>query len=906
MKLQKKFISLLLVVALLFSTVALTAFSAIAVTTTGSQVYFDNSVYNWEQVYVYAYGTVENAEWPGELMELDSSGLYTKTFPTTYTSESIIFTNGLEKGEGKEQYPEQAGLSLKTGECKLLTSDLQWVDYGKPDDHGYGFSYVASGTSFSTESLNVKLGLKNADKGYYSIDGSDKIEYTAGTVIAVGQGKIANSAVSLVLTATGADGVETTQSYTFKKTFTETKTTFSSPSDGHKTEAEGGYYSTNPNMQLGQYKTITVDGDVSDWDSSMIIAQGIANDDPRVYMPSAMHEQPWDDYALYCAWDDDNLYFMWEMANTTYIISPSDNFAASKEARPWRNSIPMYLALSIDPTKHASGAAVGKKEGVNPFVWGCEGGVAKDGGVGFTTNIDTFIAMDSNNSNGGAGIFKADTPATDGSYLFNYDTKIPIGVTSFEKQDNQNGFQFKYEYGTKSTTLYGVNGAKGTRVLGDNTNPNSNFVDFFDLGYKEDYGFIYEVGIPLSLLGIDRDYIETNGIGAMQILTYGTSGMDTLPHDPSMLDNANVEYSYENSTSHEKEDVDNITVPLARVGALLPDTVINEAPLEVNFGADKSSGQSAGTAITLSADAYHGDGELTYDFTVDGKSLQNSSVSSVSWTPAAGSYEIGVTVTDSTGETCTVTKEYTVGAAYDPTEPSSTEPVSTSPVDPTAPTEPTTLPIPITDPPASTSPTEQPIVGGDTVVYFDNSKYNWSNVYVYAYNDDGATTVRNASWPGLKMTDVGNNLYAYTIDSSWSNAKVIFNNGSGTQYPGANQPGYVINRGETKIFNGSGLSDYIVEPPVTDPPTSEPETTEPTTSEPETTEPPTTEPPVEKILGDVDGNGELNIKDAAVIQLQLAKLYTDFFDESVADYNGDNAVNIKDSAQIQLALAHLA
>ena len=64
--------------------------------------------------------------------------------------------------------------------------------------------------------------------------------------------------------------------------------------------------------------------------------------------------------------------------------------------------------------------------------------------------------------------------------------------------------------------------------------------------------------------------------------------MDTLPHDPSMLDNANVEYSYDPSTSHEKEDIDNITVPLARMGALLSDTVVNEAPLEINCGADKT------------------------------------------------------------------------------------------------------------------------------------------------------------------------------------------------------------------------------------------------------------------------------------------------------------------------------
>lgn len=665
MKKERRIASILLAAAMIFAAFVSTAFTASAATS-GSQVYFDNSAYNWDKVYVYAYGSKENAKWPGQLMEKDDSGFYTKSFPSTYSSENIIFTNGLEEDAGKEQYPAEAGLPLKKGECKLLTADLQWVDYGKPDDHGYGFSYVASGTAFSNESINVKLGLKNASVGYYSIDGSPKTQYSQGDVITVGEGKIGNSTVSLVLSATGSDGVETEQNYTFKKTFTETMTTFSSKSDGHTTEAETGYYSTNPNLQLGKNKTITVDGDVSDWDSSMIIAQGVANDDPRVYMPSAMHEQPWDAYALYSAWDDENLYFMWEMANTTYIVSPSDNFAASNEARPWRNSIPMYLALSIDPAKQASGKAVGTNTNgstyTNPFVWGCDNGVAKDGGTSFETHIDTLIAMDSNNSNGGASIFKADTLDTDGKYMFNYDTRIPIGVTSFEKQDNQNGFKIKYANGTKSNTLYGVNGAKGTRVLGDNTDPNSNWVDFFDLGYKSSYGYVYEVAIPLSTLGIDKNYIETKGIGAMQILTYGTSGMDTLPHDPSMLDSANVAYSYDPSTSHEKEDVDNITVPLARVGALLEDTVVNNAPLEVNFGADRSSGQAANTPITLSAQAYHADGNVEYDFAVNGVSVQKSNSNSYVWTPAeTGSYKISVTVTDSKGNTVNSVKNFVIG-----------------------------------------------------------------------------------------------------------------------------------------------------------------------------------------------------------------------------------------------------
>lgn len=603
MKRTRKITSIILAALMVLSALVVSAGGVSAATSSGSEVYFDNSKYGWKDVYVYAYGTKENAEWPGELMTKEDSGLYKASFASSFKSEKIIFNNGLEKGNGKEQYPEAAGLSLKAGECKMLTAEKQWIDYGKPDDHAYGYTLTANNTSFSTESLDVKLALKNADKGYYSVDGSAKKEFANGDSVKVGEGKIGNSKVTLTLYATGADGVETEQTYTFKKTFTASKTTFSAKSDGHTTEPESGYYGTNPEMQLGKHKTISVDGDLSDWDSSMIIAQGVANDDPRVYMPSSMHEQPWDAYALYSAWDDDNLYFLIELANTTYITSPEDNFAASNEARPWRNSIPMYLALSIDPAKQATGKAVGtNKDGsvyTNPFVWGCTNGTAKDGGTGFTTHIDTLVAFDSNNSNGGASIFKADTQDTDGTYMFNYDTRIPIGVTSFQAQDNKNGFKIKYANGTKSTSLFGINAPKGSRVMGDNLDMNSNWVDFFDEGYKNSYGYVYEIAVPLNTLGIDRSYIETQGIGAMQILTYGTSGMDTLPHDPSMLDQANLEYSYDPSTSHEKEDIDNITVPLARIGALLPDTEVNEAPFEVNFGANLNSDRVQATYHTF-------------------------------------------------------------------------------------------------------------------------------------------------------------------------------------------------------------------------------------------------------------------------------------------------------------------
>jgi alpha-amylase len=632
-----------------------------------SLVYFDNSSYNWDDVYIYTYGTAENAEWPGVKMQKDDKGMYYYALSSKFSNENIIFNNGKEDDE-KEQFPENSGLPIKKGECKLLTADNEWVDYGTPDSKPAGFAYTASGTSFSGDTINVKIGLKNAVKGTYQIDGGTVFEYTDTTTVSVGQGAIANKEITLTLTATSSAGEVTTNNYKYKKTFSPTKTTFASPSDGHTSSAVGGKYGTNPNMQLGNNKTITVDGNPSDWNSSMIIAQGVANDDPRVYMPSAMHEQPWDDYALYAAWDNDNLYFMWEMANTTYVVSPSDNFAASQEARPWRNSIPIYLALSVNPSIHADGTAWGTDpksgaEFTNPFVWGCTGGTAKDGGVKFTTNVDTLIAFDTNNSNGGASIFKADKYDKDtDNYMFNYDTAIPIGVTSFEKQDNRNGFKIAHDYGTLSDSMIGVGGAKGSHKTGDSFSDSSNWVDFFDLGYKKEHGFIYEVAVPLSNLGIDKNYIEQNGIGAMQILTYGTSGMDCLPYDASMQDTADVPYSYDPSTSHEKEDVDTITVPLARIGALLPDTVVNEAPFEVNFGTEKAGTQGVGSNNSLKAVPYNGEPGYNFSFKINGKEVQNSSSDTYSWTPTEkATYDISVTVKDKNGKTATAASKITVG-----------------------------------------------------------------------------------------------------------------------------------------------------------------------------------------------------------------------------------------------------
>ncbi|MBQ8572589.1 MAG: starch-binding protein [Ruminococcus sp.] len=781
-----------------------------------SIVYFDNSKYNWENVYCYAYGTKENGDWPGQAMSFDSnSGLYYLTFDSTYKSESIIFNDGLDGDlDGSEQYPEAGGLALKVGQCKLLSEDLQWVDYGKPDSKPYGFAYVASGTKFGSDALNVDIDLKNAVKGSYSVDNGAEFEYTERTTIAVGQGKIGNSEVTLTLKAEGKDGTVTVTELKYYKTFKATEASFYSPTDGATTAAVGGNYATNPDMQLGKFSSsITVDGDPSDWDESMLIAQGVANDDPRVYMPSAIHERSVDNYALYASWDNENLYFMWEMANVSGVLGGDQIFSAQKpNGSIWNPGLPMYMVLSVDPAKHADGKARELDVKTNNWiesdsVWGS--------GLTFDTNIDTFIAFDSANTNGGAAIIPLDDEG-----FFNYTESVNIGrPTNDPGVKNRNGFEIAWDYGTLSDEIIGVNGYGGSRVIGDSYSDNSDWVDFFDEGYDADDGFIYEIKIPMEHLGIDKAYIEENGIGAMLVSTFGTSAMNTLPHDPSCLDNANKEYSYEPSTSHEKEDADNISVPLARVGALLKDTVVEEIPLELNFGADKSSAQSVGTEITLKAELYGTEEDYTVTFSVNGRGLIGAE-NTASYTFAeVGTYELTATAKTQSGKEVSKTISYAIGEAVEVIIPPETDPV-----EPTLPTKPNvkpTGPVDPSNPTDGTGPLEDVTISTD---------------------------------PSEKSTD--------STDPTTTDGKVEPSQG--------------------------GNDTPIIIPGTT------------------TGEDNTTDAWERMILGDSDGNGKINIKDATLIQKYAAKLEELSVDAlSCSDVNADDKVNIKDATAIQKYVAKI-
>lgn len=109
----------------------------------------------------------------------------------------------------------------------------------------------------------------------------------------------------------------------------------------------------------------------------------------------------------------------------------------------------------------------------------------------------------------------------------------------------------------------------------------------------------------------------------------------------------------------------------------------------------------------------------------------------------------------------------------------------------------TTTPVTTTTPSVTTSP----VVTTDCI--FANNAAGWDNVYIYMWNNSNDT---NASWPGVKMTNLGNNIWSYQMTKSYAN--VIFNNGTGTQTAD------LVSQGAGYMYNNStgSWSQYATSP----------------------------------------------------------------------------------------------
>ena len=319
------------------------------------------------------------------------------------------------------------------------------------------------------------------------------------------------------------------------------------------------YYSTNE-VGNGVKTTITVDGDISDWSSAMLVAQGTANDDPRVYRPNSMYENPIDLYALYAAYDNENLYLMWEMTNVQDVVAPNDTYPLSQGVLFQTMNIPLFIAIDTGD----AATAIGNDGKLTT------GGTIWNSGITFDQSFNKLIATSTNGSNG--------------PFLYG---GTSAGLNPKEELAYKNvPMTFKYGLGILSKNVYGIDKAYGEyndRLVGDMCNEDAAWVDFNTLGHSSStLDFHYEMSISLEALGVTADDVAKTGLGVMLVMTSGQSGMDCLPYDLSMNDLADLDDaagSQENN-SFEKSDEDHITASFARVGGSIDPTEPTEKPTQ--------------------------------------------------------------------------------------------------------------------------------------------------------------------------------------------------------------------------------------------------------------------------------------------------------------------------------------
>ena len=126
---------------------------------------------------------------------------------------------------------------------------------------------------------------------------------------------------------------------------------------------------------------------------------------------------------------------------------------------------------------------------------------------------------------------------------------------------------------------------------------------------------------------------------------------------------------------------------------------------------------------------------------------------------------------------------------------------------------------------------QKSVIDGSYDIYFKKPS-GWGNaIHCYAYQSDGT---QNATWPGVQMDALGEDIFGYLLPEDWDNAKVIFNDGS-NQDPARNEPGFDYVDGTIMLYSDGAFTEVKDLPEETEAPkTEEPKTEE--TEEPKTGE----------------------------------------------------------------------
>ena len=429
---------------------------------------------------------------------------------------------------------------------------------------------IENDTTLSKVLVNGKAASVNSD-GTYSYKASGSAEsFEISSISAVpndGNATVSYSESSGSVTASSPKTITITVK-------NGTKTSIYTLTVSYKVLAQNQYYWTNKDGAVGIEKTIS---SWDDWTEDMRIAQCAAYDDPRTWR--GIHEVPYDAYALYAAYDDTNLYIMVELTNAAdrarfmyhdYVVS--DNAW-------WDNrDIPLGLAINTGKTARVANSPV---LDTGDVIWGSAvGGINFNdaGGMnyilyhsskyGYSEHKKSFVSV------GTPGFFKlkesTGTFSYDPAYCLTVNTETATGTSGIDikyKRNLQVSKNVWCENSPAKEEPINQNRESSLHQTGEDLMASTNYID---LGTKSalELDMSYWYTIPLSTLGIDKNYLTTKGISIRQLTTNGGSLMDCIPWDPCMVDIAAEECSDDASTSAEKRDVDEIKTSQARIGHL--------------------------------------------------------------------------------------------------------------------------------------------------------------------------------------------------------------------------------------------------------------------------------------------------------------------------------------------------
>lgn len=307
-------------------------------------------------------------------------------------------------------------------------------------------------------------------------------------------------------------------------------------------------------------------------------------------------------------------------------------------------------------------------------------------------------------------------------------------------------------------------------------------------------------------------------------------------------------------------------------------------PLRItSFTTDLASPQYTGMDITVTANAKNSDGSaVSYKFSVTNTATNQTivlsnfgSANSVVWTPTAvGDYVITLDVKDTSGNENQRTMNYSVA-------------------DPTSLVKPLIMAVKPGNNgqiQVNTSATVNVKAGGGNT---------GTKLLFYKYVVTDPDGVKNTPYYSLSST------YQLTPTKLGTYKVQVYVQGSDNQTVNKTYTYSSVSQIET---SPSTVAPTTVAPTTVAPTTVAPTTVPPTTVAP-TTVAPTTAPPTTapvSILGDVNLDGNLDIRDATEIQFYLAEL-SEFTPQqlALADFNKDGEVTIQDATSIQIHIAEM-